>query len=147
MPGLYEGGRRNMRQALIVATMATLVCLTGVSTVSAEWDPQAFADEETLELLTISEEEGEYWFPVWLVVLDDAVFVRLGTRAAERVEANKTAPLLGVRIAGEEFSRVKAVDEPDMAERVADAMGEKYWSDVFIKYFPHPLTMRLTPEP
>jgi hypothetical protein len=33
-----------------------------------------------------------------------------------------------------------------MADRVAVAMGEKYWSDVFVHYFPHPLTMRLEPE-
>ena len=34
-----------------------------------------------------------------------------------------------------------------MAEPVGKAMGEKYWSDVFVRHFSHPLTMRLTPEP
>jgi hypothetical protein len=28
--------------------------------------------------------EGEHWFPVWLVVIDDQVDVRLGARAATR---------------------------------------------------------------
>ena len=34
-----------------------------------------------------------------------------------------------------------------MAAPVATAMGEKYPSDLLIRYFPHPLTMRLTAPP
>jgi len=33
-----------------------------------------------------------------------------------------------------------------MAAAVAAAMREKYWSDVLVRHFDHPLTMRLTPE-
>ena len=51
-----------------------------------------------------------------------------------------------MRIAGQTFDKVKAESVPDMAEPVAKAMGEKYWSDVFVHYFSHPLTVRLTPE-
>jgi hypothetical protein len=83
---------------------------------------------------------------VWLVVLDDQVFVRLGTKAAGRIEKSKTAPYMGVRVAGQQFDRVKGTPEPAMAEKVATAMGEKYWSDVFIRFFDHPLTLRLAPD-
>ena len=113
---------------------------------AADWTPAAWKDVDTVDLQTIGPDEGEYWFPVWLVVLDDQVYVRLGTKAAGRVEKNKTAPHMGVRVAGQQFDRVRATPVPDMADRVAAAMGEKYWSDVFIRYFAHPLTLRLTPD-
>jgi hypothetical protein len=29
---------------------------------------------------------------------------------------------------------------------VAKAMAEKYTSDIFVRYFNHPLTMRLSPD-
>jgi hypothetical protein len=113
---------------------------------AADWRPDAWKAENTIDLQTIGPEEGEYWFPVWLVVLDDQLYVRLGSRAAGRVEKNETAPYMGVRIAGQQFDKVKATPVPDMADEVAAAMGEKYWSDVFIRYMNHPMTLRLAPE-
>ena len=113
---------------------------------AAEWNPQAFAQEETLSMRTVGPEEGEYWFPVWLVVIDGQVYVRLGSRAADRVRENKTAPQLAIKIAGQQFDAVTGEDAPDMADAVANAMAEKYWSDLFIRFFPHPLTLRLRPE-
>ena len=53
---------------------------------------------------------------------------------------------MGVRIAGQQFARVKGTPAPEMAEKVAAAMGEKYWTDVLIRYFDHPLTLELAPE-
>lgn len=113
---------------------------------AAEWNPQAFAKEETLSLRTIGPEEGEYWFPVWLVVIDNQVYVRLGSRAAERVQKNTTAPQLAIKIADQQFDQVKGEEAPEMVNAVAEAMAEKYWSDLFIRFFPHPLTLRLVPE-
>lgn len=113
---------------------------------AADWNPQAFAQEETLSLRTIGPEEGEYWFPVWLVVIEDQVYVRLGSRAAERVQKNKTAPQLAIKIADQQFDAVKGEEAPEMVDAVAAAMAEKYWSDIFIRFFPHPLTLRLIPE-
>ena len=113
---------------------------------AADWDPQAFADESTLALRTTGREEGEHWSTVWLVVLDGQVYVRLGTRAAARIEGNTTAPDVGVRVKGRQFDRVRAVAAPEYAGRVAEAMAVKYWGDVFARQFSHPLTMRLEPE-
>jgi hypothetical protein len=113
---------------------------------ASEWNPQTFAKEETLEVRTVGTEEGEYRFPVWLVVIDEHVYVRLGTRAAERVQKNTTTPFIGVKIAGQQFDQVKAEEAPEMADPVAKAMAGKYWSDLFIRFFPHPLTLRLIPE-
>jgi hypothetical protein len=122
-----------------------LLAATGAGPAAAEWTPAKWVDADTIELRTTRAGEGEHWFPVWLVVLDDNVYLRLGSRAANRIKDNTTAPLLDVRIDGQQF-RVKGVDSPTDSERVAQAMGQKYWSDVVIKYFNHPLTLKLLPE-
>lgn len=126
-----------------IAGIATL--LLAVVAAAATWQPPAWVDQDTLELRTQAAGEEPYWFPVWLVVLDGQVYVRLGSRAAERVEKNTTKPIVGVRIAGEEFPSVQAVSVPKMAEAVSAAMAGKYWADLLIRFFPHPLTMRLEP--
>ncbi len=129
--------------ALLVGVLvALLVAPAGAAT----WEPSAWSEVDTLELKTDAPDEGPYWFPVWLVVIDGQLYVRLGSRAAERVEESETKPLLGVRIEGEEFERVEGVPAPDMADPVASAMAEKYWSDVLVRFFPHPLTLRLVPQ-
>lgn len=109
------------------------------------WMPAGWTDIDTLEMLTVGAEEGEHWFKVWLVVIDNGLYVRLGTKAAERVRHNTAAPYVGIRIAGQQFDRVKLVDAPDLTERVAAAMAEKYWSDVLIRHFSHPMTARIEP--
>ena len=119
-----------------------LAVLFVASTASAAWDPAAFSKEDTLEFLTVGPEEGEHWSPVWLVVIDNQVYIRLGSRAAERMEANTTKPIVKIKIAGQTFDRVKAESTPEMAEAVATAMGDKYTSDLLVRYFSHPLTMR-----
>jgi hypothetical protein len=87
-----------------------------------------------------------HWSKVWLVVVDGDVYIRLGSRAARRIEGNTNAPLVKIRVAGERFDGVVAEPTPDMAEAVGEAMAEKYWSDALIRYFPHPLTVRLRPQ-
>jgi len=72
--------------------------------------------------------------------------VRLGSRAAARVQQNTTAPYVGVEIAGRRFERVRAIPVPEWAPRVAQAMADKYWSDLFVRWLAHPLTLRLVAE-
>src|SRR2546422_10009363 len=127
--------------------LTALLLFLAVPSAAAEWTPHAWSNESTIELRTTAPGEGEHWFPVWVVVIDDQVYVRLGPRAAGRIEKNQGAPLVGVRIQGQQFERVRAVPAPDYAERVAKAMAAKYWSDVIIHHFSHPLTLRLLPEP
>ena len=126
--------------------LAVAVLLTAHPLCAGQWNPPAFAREDTVSLRTICPGEGEYWFPVWLVVIDDQVYVRLGRRAAERVGCNQTAPHLAVEIAGQRFDRVRAEAAPDEAERVGQGMADKYTSDLFIRWLPHPLILRLVPE-
>src|SRR3989475_7491490 len=118
-------------------SFAALLLSTLLATPSAEaeWTPSAYAGASTIELRAVAAGEGEHWFPVWVVVVDDQVYVRLGSRAAGRIERNTTAPYVGVRVAGQEFPRVKGVPAPEKTERVAQAMADKYWSDVVIRHF------------
>ena len=127
----------------LLASVALLLA-TGAS--AADWTPGTYARESTLELRTTAAGEGEHWFPVWLVVLDDQVYVRLGSRAAGRIERNQTAPEVGVRVGGQQFDHVRTEPAPEQANRVAAAMAAKYWFDVVVHHFDHPLTLRLRPE-
>jgi hypothetical protein len=111
------------------------------------WDPRALAKENTLDFLTVGPEEGEHWSRVWVVAVDDHLYLRLGRRAASRFEKNTQAPWVKVRIAGREFDRVRAQPAPDMADRVAAAMAEKYWTDILVRYSSHPLIVRLSVTP
>jgi len=131
---------------MLLFVTATVLSLSMAATGAlAGWEPERFAAESTLEIMTVDAEGGEHWFPIWLVVVDGDVFIRLGNRAADRVAANTRSPIVSVRIAGEEFGSVQALATPGMADAVGDAMAEKYFSDLFIRILPHPMTMRLVP--
>jgi hypothetical protein len=125
--------------------LAALVLVVASGAAAADWKPAAYATANTLELRTVGPEEGEHWFPVWLVVIDDQVYVRLGSRAASRIEKNTTAPYVSVKVLGEQFERVKGVPAPEYVDRVAQAMAAKYWSDVIVHHMSHPMTLRLVP--
>ena len=126
--------------------LAALLCSAIATTASAAWDPEAYADEDVLEFYTITEDGDEHWSKVWLVVLDGDVYIRLGSRAGDRIDGNSLKPNVKIRVAGEEFDQVALEDASDKAETVAAQMGEKYWSDLFIKYVDHPYTLKLVPQ-
>ena len=134
----------------IVATLAVAASLAPSAARAApgsdEWTPADWVEEETIELGTTEPGEDRYDFPVWLVVIDGDVYVRLGSRAAERFEESTTKPYMNVGIAGKTFSKVEGVPAPDKAGQVDELMADKYWSDIFIRFMPHPLTLRLEPR-
>jgi hypothetical protein len=116
------------------------------------WSPMAIADRSTIEVRTVGPEEGEHWSTVWFVVIDGAIYVRLGPRAAGRIERNTTAPRVQVRVAGNEVHAMRYETAPEKAPAVAAAMADKYWSDVLGAPFRKlgltstPLIVRLLPE-
>jgi hypothetical protein len=95
-----------------------------------EWNPTELGDQSTIEFLTVGREEGEHWSTVWFVVIDGMVYVRLGPRAARRIEQNTTTPRLQVRFTGKEAHPMRYEKAPEKAEAVAAAMCRKYWSDI-----------------
>ena len=40
----------------------------------------------------------------------------------------------------------KVLSTPDMKEKVATAMADKYWLDILIRHESHPMVARLVPE-
>lgn len=135
-----------MSRTVVLLLSFLLSSVRGIAGPVPGWTPGAWAGEDTLQLTTDRPDEGSYTFPVWVVVVDDQVYVRLGGRAADRVQKSKSAPFVGVTVAGQRFDKVRCEPTPDQATRVADAIGKKYTSDLVIRYFPHPLTCRLVPE-
>jgi hypothetical protein len=135
-----------MRHAWTGVILGGVLAATVAAAAPSAWNPGAWTKESTVELRTTCPGEGEHWFPVWLVVLDGQVYVRLGSRAVGRIECNQTKPELAVRIAGMEFEHVRLEESPADVERVAAAMGQKYWSDVIIHWMSHPMTARLVPQ-
>jgi hypothetical protein len=110
------------------------------------WDPNAFRDQSTLEIMTTGP-EGEHWSKVWLVVIDGQLYVRLGDRMFQRVQNNTTSPYVKVKVGDQEFDKVRLDPAPDMTEKVAAAMADKYFLDILIRHESHPMTARLTAEP
>jgi len=144
--GLDGGKRLAVLAVLVGGLLVTWGAFTASPGLPAGWNPDAIAKQNTIKLRTVGPREGEHWFPVWVVVLDHDVYVRLGSRATKRVQENTAATFLGVEIAGQRFDKVRGVPAPESAQRVAAAMAEKYWSDIFVRYMRHPLTLRLAPE-
>jgi hypothetical protein len=126
------------------------VLLVGLSSFALQaqaqdWD--AFANESTLEVLTVDQDAQEHWSKFWLVVIDGQLYLRLGKRGAARMEGNTNKPFVSVKIAGQRFDDMRVIPEPGMAAQVAAAIAEKYPSDLIIRWFSHPLTARLERKP
>lgn len=100
-------------------------------------------NESTLEVLTVDQAGYEHWSTFWWVVIDGKIYLRLGSRGAGRIQTNRNTPFISVKIGGQRFDDVRVVPAPEMVEQVAEAMAKKYPLDLLIRWFPHPLTVRL----
>lgn len=114
------------------------------SAAAARWDAQSIAKHDVIKLRTKCGDEGEYSFPVWVVAVDNFVFVRLGSRAADRVQCTP-GMIISVEAGGTRYDNIRGVPSPEMADRVNAAMAKKYTSDLLIRWVPHPLTLLLQP--
>ena len=112
---------------------------------AADWDPGAFKDESTLEFMSLRDSGREHWSPVWLVVVGGDLYLRLGNRAVGNLKRSTIYPDTRIRVAGKEFE-ARLAEANDMAERVAEAMANKYGFDLLVRYWPHPLTARIQPR-
>jgi hypothetical protein len=135
----------------VVASAVFLFIAMGASTAANSpvpgWDPNAFSDQSTLEIMTTAPDEGEHWSKVWLVAIDGQLYVRLGERSFGRIQKNTTNPYLKVKVGDSEFDRVRWEPALDMKDKVAAAMADKYFMDILIRHTSHPMTARLVAEP
>src|SRR5262249_26396753 len=103
--------------------LVTMKCLLGMLSLlvlhaAPPWNPTELGDRSTIEFLTVGPGEGEHWSTVWFVVIDGVVYVRLGPRAARRIDQNTTAPRLEVRVSGKEAYAVRYEKAPEEAKAV-----------------------------
>jgi hypothetical protein len=135
----------------VVASAVFLLIVIGAACAANNavpgWDPEAFHDESTLQIMTIDPEEGAHWSKLWLVAIDGQLYVRLGDRSFGRVQKNTTSPYVKIKVADKEFDKVRLEPAPDMTDKVAAAMADKYFLDILIRHESHPMTARLVAEP
>jgi len=81
-----------------------------------------------------------------VVVIDGQPYIRLGDRSYGRIQRNTTSPYVKLKVVDQEFDKVKVEEMPDMKEKVAAAMADKYWMDILIRHESHPMVARLVPE-
>jgi hypothetical protein len=139
------------KAGLVLALTALWIAFVAASVGAADsavpgWDPKAFNDQSTLEIMTTAP-EGEHWSKVWLAVIDGQLYVRLGSRMFDRVQKNTTSPYVKVKVGGNEFDKVRLEPVPDMTDKVAAAMADKYFMDILIRHESHPMTAHLVAEP
>jgi hypothetical protein len=135
---------------LLVGTVVLWIVAVGAcaaANLAPGWDPDAFRDQRTLQIMTTGAEEGAHWSKLWLVVVDGQLFVRLDDRTYERLKENLAGQYVMLKIGDQEFDRVRLEAAPDMSKKVAAAMADKYPMDVLIRHAPHPMTARLIAEP
>jgi len=136
---------------LFAVSALFLIALIGAARASdnavPRWDPNAFRDLSTLQIMTVGPDEGEHWSKLWLVVIDGQLYVRLGDRSFGRVQKNTANPYVKVKVADKEFDKVRLEGASDMTDKVAAAMADKYFMDILIRHESHPMTARLVPEP
>jgi hypothetical protein len=134
-----------------VALIFLLIAI--VTTVRADgnsvpgWNPDAWADQSTMQIMTTSPEGEEHWSKLWLVVIDHYLYARLGNRSYDRIQKNKTIPWVKLKIDDKQFDKVLVENAPEMVDKVAAAMAQKYWLDVLVRHEEHPCTARLIAQP
>jgi len=128
-----------------VATVLAAMLFVTSANAATGWDLSIFQKESTLQFYTINASGEEHWSTVWVVVIDGAPYVRLGSASTDRINGNTKTPYVNIKIAGQEFDHVMAQSTPEMRDKVMAAMREKYWMDFTVRYSNHPLIMRLVP--
>jgi predicted DNA-binding protein (MmcQ/YjbR family) len=132
--------------ALLVLSIAFAAAAGAGDSAMPGWDPSVFRDASTIKVMTTDPDAGEHWSNLWVVVIDGQPYVRLGDRSYGRIQKNSTNPYVKLKVADKEFDKVKIEEAPDMKEKVATAMADKYWMDILIRHESHPMVARLVPE-
>ena len=135
---------------LVVGAVVLWTAMVGTCAAAnlvAGWDPDAFREQRTLQIMTTDADEGAHWSKLWLVVINGQLFVRLDGRTFERVKENLAGQYVMLKIGDRKFDRVRLEAAPDMSSKVAAAMADKYSMDVLIRHESHPMTARLIAEP
>jgi len=141
---IYRIANLAVLSLVLSIALATAACADDKAV--SGWDPAVFREASTIKIMTTEPDVGEHWSNLWVVVIDGQPYVRLGDRAYGRIQRNTTSPFVKLKVADQEFDKVKVEEMPDMKEKVAAAMAAKYWMDVLIRHESHQMVARLVPE-
>jgi hypothetical protein len=141
---IYRIANLAVLSLVLSIALATAACADDKAV--SGWDPAVFREASTIKIMTTEPDVGEHWSNLWVVVIDGQPYVRLGDRAYGRIQRNTTSHFVKLKVADQEFDKVKVEEMPDMKEKVAAAMAAKYWMDVLIRHESHPMVARLVPE-
>jgi hypothetical protein len=136
---------------LAILSFALLIALVTVAHANDKvvpgWDPTVFRDASTIKVMTTEPDVGEHWSSLSVVVIDGQPYIRLRDRSYGRIQRNTTRPYVKLKVVDQEFDKVKVEEMPDMKEKVAAAMADKYWMDILIRHESHPMVARLVLVP
>src|ERR1700723_1253352 len=135
----------NAAASMIIILIATAVLTPAADSQISGWDPDTFRKASTIQIMTTEPDVGEHWSKLWVGVIDDQPFVRLGSRSYGRVQKNTTSPFVKLKVGDQEFDKVKLEEMPYMKDKVAAATADKYFMDKLIRYETHPMVARLVP--
>ncbi len=136
----------NTVSIMIVVSLAMAIVAYAADNAVPGWDPNWFRDQATIQIMTTEPDVGEHWSKLWVVVINGQAYVRLGDRSYGRIQRNTTSPYVKLIAGGREFDKVKVEEMPDMKDKVAAAMADKYFMDILIRHESHPMVARLVPE-
>jgi hypothetical protein len=136
----------NLAVLSFLLSIAFAPAVRGDDKVVPRWDSAVFRDASTIKIMTTEPDVGEHWSNLWVVVIDGQPYVRLGDRAYGRIQKNTTSPYVKLKVADLQFDHVKVEEMPEMKEKVAAAMAEKYRLDILVRHESHPMVARLVPE-
>lgn len=107
----------------LFAILGTALVLSGASAAEFDWAP--LAEEGTVEILTVDEDGETRETKVWVVVLDDAAWMR--TNDSRWLANLRRDPACRVRVQERELPlRATEVGDPETYDRVEQAFKDKY---------------------
>jgi hypothetical protein len=101
--------RTTSHLAAVVSTFLLIAIVTMVRAAGNSvpgWNPDAWANESTMQIMTTSPEGEEHWSTLWVVVIDHKLYARLGNRSYDRIQKNKTIPWVKLKIDDKQFDKV-----------------------------------------
>ena len=100
---------------MLTMTSAFMPGAVGLA-LAADWNPAAFAEEDTLEFFTVNAEGEEHWATVWFVLIDGEPYIRLGARAQERITENINRPIVRIRVGGQTYEDIRVEEVPEIRD-------------------------------
>lgn len=137
------------RLALAGLALGSVLCLAAASAGAGAFDWTPFAEEDVVQILTVDPDGEPRETKIWIVVVDDAGYIR--TNDSRWLANLRRDPETTLRVRGEEVPmRVAFVEEAERKARIEEAFKAKYgFVQRVMSFFriQEPTVMRVAPRP